>query len=297
MTSDLLRLTLFVTIALVLLLALRTPLRRAFGAAIAYQAWLLVPLVAIVACLPTRTTPTLHVAAAVRTARVLAARMVPAPSLPVDVLLAVWACGVLALAIWFIRSHRAFLRAAGPLRHAGGVYFSAGDTGPASVGLWRPKIIVPHDFRQRYAPAEQALVIAHEQVHIDRRDVWANVLQAAFQCVFWFNPLVHLAARRFPQDQELACDARVMAQHPHQRRGYAEALLKSHTATPLPSGIHCHWQTHHPLKERLMHLQSTVPAFSRRSPAVAWWVCLPPAPSSVPWPRAPNRPRRPIRCR
>ena len=264
MTSELLRLTLFITIALLLLLALRTPLRRAFGAATAYQAWLLAPLVTLVACLPTRTSPTMHVPAAVRTVRVLATRMMPAPSLQVDVLLIVWACGALALAAWFIHAHRAFLRAAGPLRRVGGMDFSAGATGPASVGLWRPAIIVPHDFLQRYTASEQALIVAHEQVHIDRRDALANLLQAAFQCVFWFNPLVHLAARRFRQDQELACDARVMAQHPNRRRAYAEALLKSHTTTPLQGGIHCHWQTHHPIKERLMQLPSTLPALSRR---------------------------------
>jgi bla regulator protein BlaR1 len=264
MTSDLLRLTLFFTIALLLLLALRTPLRRIFGAATAYQAWLLAPLVTMVACLPTRTTPTMHVPAAVRTARGLATRMMPAPSLQVDLLLIVWACGALALAIWFIHVHRAFLRAAGPLLQAGGLRFSAGATGPASVGLWRPTIIVPHDFLQRYTAAEQALVIAHEQVHIDRRDALANLLQAAFQCVFWFNPLVHLAALRFRQDQELACDARVMAQCPGQRRAYAEALLKSHTTKPLSSGIHCHWQSRQPIKERFMQLQSTLPAVSRR---------------------------------
>jgi len=264
MTSDLLRLTLFSTIALLLLLALRTPLRRVVGAATAYQAWLLVPLVTIVACLPNRTTPTMHVPAAVRTVRVLATRMMPAPSLQVDLLLIVWACGALALAIWFIHAHRAFLRAAGALRQADGLHFSAGDAGPASVGLWHQKIIVPHDFTQRYTPSEQALVIAHEHVHIDRRDALANLLQAAFQCVFWFNPLVHLAARRFRQDQELACDARVLAQYPNQRRSYAEALLKSHTTMPPASGIHCHWQSRQPIKERFMQLQSIPPHLFRR---------------------------------
>jgi beta-lactamase regulating signal transducer with metallopeptidase domain len=161
MTSDLfpllpllLRLALCTAIAMVLLLALRVPLRRAFGAAAAYQAWLIVPLVAVVACLPTRATPTLHVAAAVRTARVLATRMVPAPSLQLDVLLLVWAGGALALAGVFVHAHLAFRRAAGPLRQAGGIWFSAGDTGPASVGLWRPAIIVPHDFLQRYTATE-----------------------------------------------------------------------------------------------------------------------------------------------
>lgn len=261
---SLLRLALFTTITLLILLAIRAPLRRFLGAAAAYQAWLLVPLVTVVACLPARTTPALHVAAAVRTVRVLATRMVPAPSLPVDLLLVAWTAGALALAGWFLHTHRAFWHAVGPLRQAGGVYLSAGDAGPASVGLLRPIIIVPHDFMQRYGAAEQALVIAHEQVHSARHDALANLLQAAFQCLFWFHPLVHLAALRFRQDQELSCDARVMALHPGQRRSYAEALLKSYHRAPLQDGINCHWQTHHPIKERLMQLQSSAPRLSRR---------------------------------
>jgi bla regulator protein BlaR1 len=270
---SLLRLTLFTSITVLILLAIRVPLRRFFGAGAAYQAWLLVPLVTMVACLPTRTTPVLQVAAAMRTVRVLATRMVPAPSLQIDLLLVVWAAGALALAGWFLHAHQAFRRAAGTLRQAGGVYLSAGDAGPASVGLLRPIVIVPHDFMQRYGAAEQALVIAHEQVHIARRDALANLLQAAFQCLFWFNPLVHLAALRFRQDQELSCDARVMAHHPGQRRTYAEALLKSHRRAPLQDGINCHWQTHHPIKERLMQLQSSAPRLSRRI-AGRWLVGL-----------------------
>lgn len=265
LTPWLLRLALFTTLALVLLLALRVPLRRFLGAATAYQAWLLVPLVATVACLPMHRAPVIHAAPVLRAAQVFATRIVPAPSFQVDLLLVAWAAGALVLAGWFMATHRAFRHRAGPLRREGNVYFSERRTGPASVGLFRPKIILPHDFLQRYAPDEQALVIAHEQVHIARRDAYANLLQAAFQCIFWFNPLVHVAALRFRQDQELSCDALVMARHPGQRRCYAEALLKS-CISPIPrqSGIHCHWQSRQPIKERFMQLQSSPPRLSRR---------------------------------
>jgi hypothetical protein len=124
--------------------------------------------------------------------------------------------------------------------------------------------VVPHDFTQRYSPSEQALVVAHERIHIARGDAWANLLGAVFQCAFWFNPLVHVGVRSFRQDQELACDAAVMRQHPRQRRVYAEALLKSHGAAfAFGAGINCHWQTH-PTKERLMNLQQTPPGTVRR---------------------------------
>ena len=128
-----------------------------------------------------------------------------------------------------------------------------------------PRIIVPHDFALRYTATEQLLVLVHERTHIARHDALANLLQAAFQCLFWFNPLVHLAAQRFRQDQELSCDALVVAQHPRRCRAYAEALLKAHRPhAPPTDGINCHWQSRHSTKERFMQLQSTLPGSFRR---------------------------------
>jgi beta-lactamase regulating signal transducer with metallopeptidase domain len=264
-TVALLRAALFTSLAMLLLLALRKPLRRRFGAGLAYQAWLILPLVTVAALLPGPSAPVFQAAPALHSVRAFAAQAAPAAPAQADALLLAWACGMLALAAWFVFAHRAFLRQAGGLTRSGGVFLSASGAGPASVGLFRPIIIVPHDFRERYSKLEQALVIAHEQTHIARRDALANLSAAVFQCVFWFNPLVHIGARCFRQDQEIACDAVVMQRHPRQRRAYAEALLKFHTAGPaLRAGIHCHWQNHHPTRERLMSLQLSPSGTIRR---------------------------------
>lgn len=258
LTPALLRSALFASLAIVLLLALRTPLRRWLGAGLAYQAWLIVPLVLAAANLPSRPVPVVTNAPALAPVRELALGVAPATSSQVDWLLLVWACGAAAAAAWFVLGHFAFLHRAGRLRRSGDVYFSDADVGPASVGLLHPRIVLPHDFAQRYSPREQSLVLAHERTHVARRDALANLAAALCQCVFWFNPLVHLGARRFRQDQELACDAAVMRRHPRQHRAYAEALLKCHTGPAGASaGINCHWQSPHPTKERLMSLQHT----------------------------------------
>ncbi|MDZ4048456.1 MAG: TonB family protein, partial [Pseudoxanthomonas sp.] len=82
-------------------------------------------------------------------------------------------------------------------------------------------------------------------------------------CLFWFNPLVHMAARRFRLDQELACDAAVLRRHPNQRRSYGEAMLKTQLAAiSLPLG--CHWPSRHPLKERISMLKQSAPGPARR---------------------------------
>lgn len=270
MTSELslalLRAALFTSLAMLLLLALRKPLRRRFGAGLAYQAWLILPLVTAAALLPCRPAPVFQAAPALRSVQAFAAQAAPSAPAQADALLLAWTGGMLGVAAWFVFAHRAFLRQAGRLTRSGGMFLSASGAGPASVGLFRPKIIVPHDFRERYSKLEQALVIAHEQTHIARRDALANLLAAVFQCVFWFNPLVHIAARCFRQDQEIACDAVVMQRHPRRRRAYAEALLKFHNihSAGLRAGIHCHWQNHHPTRERLMSLQLSPSGTVRR---------------------------------
>ncbi|QIL19916.1 TonB family protein [Thermomonas sp. HDW16] len=106
-------------------------------------------------------------------------------------------------------------------------------------------------------------MLIHEREHIARGDLLANACVAVLRCLFWFNPLVHFAARRFCDDQELACDERVIARHPRSRRAYGEAMLKTQIATSvLPLG--CHWGQPHPLKERIEMLKQPLPSLLRR---------------------------------
>src|SRR3546814_5490438 len=85
---------------------------------------------------------------------------------------------------------------------------------------------------------------------------------AALRCVYWFNPLLWIAADRFRRDRELACDATVVARHPHARRASGEAMVK----TPLPAmpaPLACHWFGGHPLKERIAMLKHPIPGTHR----------------------------------
>ena len=156
------------------------------------------------------------------------------------------------------------MRSLGPLLERDGIHVAAhARQGPALLGLWRPRIVVPADFATRYSGAEQQLIIAHERQHAMRRDPAANAALALLQCAFWFNPLIHIAASRCRFDQELACDEGVMARHGAQRQAYAAAMLKTQGggATALAT---CHWQSSHPLKERIMQLKRSTPGAPRR---------------------------------
>jgi TonB family protein len=136
--------------------------------------------------------------------------------------------------------------------------------GPAVIGALRPRIVLPGDFDQRFAGEARQVVLTHERVHLARGDAAINALAAGLRCLAWFNPLVHVGARRMQVDQEIACDAAVVARHPLARRLYAETLLDTLLVSrSVPFG--CHWPAAgvHPLKERVAMLQSN-PVTPRR---------------------------------
>ncbi|RYF68387.1 MAG: biotin transporter BioY, partial [Comamonadaceae bacterium] len=135
---------------ILLVLALRRPLRRAFGATIAYAAWALVPLAMLAVLLPAAQSPQLIVPVIDMQvpgdvlAGTGAVRAMPA--------LATWAvvavgCGALACALrLFVQQHR-FIRGLGSLTDRGdGVLVAQATEGlPAVVGVWRPRIVLPAD--------------------------------------------------------------------------------------------------------------------------------------------------------
>ena len=254
--------------AILLVLALGRPLRHAFGAGIGYAAWALVPLAMLAVLLPAAQSPVLVVP--VIAMRVTNALLVgneagqAIPDMATWVVIAV-AFGALASAFrLFVQQHR-FIRGLGSLTDRGdGVLVAQATEGlPAVVGVWRPRIVLPADAMDRYNAAERDLMLAHERAHVARGDLAANAVVAALRCLFWFNPLVHLAAMRFRHDQELACDQQVMRDRPDARRSYGEAMLKTQLARGvLPLG--CHWAQTHPLRERIEMLKQPLHSMRRR---------------------------------
>jgi beta-lactamase regulating signal transducer with metallopeptidase domain len=170
--------------------------------------------------------------------------------------LAVWLGGAAVYFCWQIGLYRRFLSAAlkgsALLCRTCGIAIHCGPHvgGPAAVGIVRRRILLPDDFTMRYNPAERRLVLAHEIAHHVRGDLIANGAALAFLSLHWFNPLAHRAYRAFRADQELACDATVLAHEaPELMPVYGAALVKSvHAATPAAA---CAIATATMLKRRL----------------------------------------------
>lgn len=80
---------------------------------------------------------------------------------------------------------------------------------PMVCGLLNPVIVLPEDSRL-WTVEQRESVIAHERMHIRRRDMWWQALAQVVCAVYWPQPLVWLAAAAMRKECEQACDDGVL---------------------------------------------------------------------------------------
>lgn len=73
------------------------------------------------------------------------------------------------------------------------------------LDIYLPEQILPEDEVVDYA-------VLHESMHQRHGDIWWSYLRNFLVALYWFHPLVWLAARLSREDCELACDEAVAAQ-------------------------------------------------------------------------------------
>ena len=265
------------SVAILIVAAIRKPLRRIGGARVAYVSWLLVPTSQLALLLPAPSQPLEITAAAIPQLLLGALPTAVSSNLGVAgadyaaIALVGWALGSLLMLFYVARRQRAFMRSLGPTTAMpDGTHRSASVRTPLLVGAWHPRVVLPVDFESLYDHDEGALVLAHERAHRDRGDQLVNVVATIWLCLSWFNPLMYWALGRLRFDQEVSCDAVVLAAQPTLRRRYANALLRAQIATE--SGwrapVACSWQSSHPLTERITMLKQPLPTPTRRRSAL-----------------------------
>ncbi len=243
------------SLGLLAVLLLRRPWRRFAGAQAAYALWLLPPWLAAASLLPRASLPGWALPPVLVTGPQAAAleKMSAGASLS---LAGLWTAGVLVVALLLGVLHWRYRRRLKPI--AGGHLLAPAGDSPGLLGLWHARLVLPADFRQRFDAAERRWILAHESAHARRLDNPARVLAATLASLAWFNPLAWIALALLRHDQELACDAAVMRRYPGSWRRYGLALLKLDGAHGLPPAASA-WQSHHPLKERIMLLKKAAP--------------------------------------
>ncbi|RBP48220.1 beta-lactamase regulating signal transducer with metallopeptidase domain [Roseimicrobium gellanilyticum] len=97
---------------------------------------------------------------------------------------------------------------------------------PMTWGSLRPVVLLPEEALS-WSEEEVLAAVRHEMGHIKHWDHPARLLMSVVCAVYWFNPLVWAAARRWRTAQEQASDDLVVAQEDHRAESYAMQLLNA----------------------------------------------------------------------
>ena len=91
-------------------------------------------------------------------------------------------------------------------------------------GVMRPRLLLP-ETSEAWPEERRRVVLLHELAHAWRWDYATNLLTRLACAVWWFNPLVWMAARRMAAERERACD-NIVLNHGANPAEYAEQLLE-----------------------------------------------------------------------
>lgn len=197
-----------------------TSLLRQRSADLRHRIWLAALVGFTVLLIPIAPPQTLRIvvdtsAAGIGTARVSARSVFVLPmlwSVIAALLLLRWGAGI-------FRLHRITRRS----RQANGFRVSDAISTPMTWGAIRPVILFPA-YVEDWPVEQRDVVIRHERAHIQRRDwLWQGFAQV-MTAVFWFHPLVWLAAAQMRQEAEHAADDATLATGVH-ASDYADRLI------------------------------------------------------------------------
>lgn len=94
---------------------------------------------------------------------------------------------------------------------------------PFTWGLFHPTVLLPAEARQ-WSRKHLEFALAHELAHVKRLDYLTQTTAQVACALFWFHPLVWLAASEIRKERERACDD-IVLNLGHWATDYAEFLL------------------------------------------------------------------------
>jgi beta-lactamase regulating signal transducer with metallopeptidase domain len=137
------------------------------------------------------------------------------------------------------RGAYSLVRAARPVCVPSGgipVHESAAVAAPLTTGVFRPRIVLPHIWRDW--PAEKLrAVLAHEAAHVRRRDGMIALFTQVNRCLFWFHPLAWWLEREILTTSEQAADEAAIGSTAAPRV-YAQILIDMAGEVRRRGGLH-----------------------------------------------------------
>ena len=142
----------------------------------------------------------------------------------------IWLIGMFGLLLWFLTvncifyAHLRKCRVKCKIKCEVPVYVVEDLGSPCIFGIRKPAIYLNKAAGKKKAYLNY--IISHELCHYHHGDLSWSILRCFLVSVYWFHPLVWIAAYLSKQDCECACDESVMKTFNHkQRMEYGKALL------------------------------------------------------------------------
>lgn len=136
------------------------------------------------------------------------------------------------------------------------VYYSDSVNSPVLFGLLKQRLFIPRDFHASYDTEQAKLIYQHEWVHYTRQDNWSNAFAIALLVIFWFNPLCWIGYSQYRKQQEVACDAAVLAHaNRTQRIAYCRALIACVSNNHNSLSSYSYYMEKSTMKQRLNTIQ------------------------------------------
>ncbi len=98
---------------------------------------------------------------------------------------------------------------------------------PFTVGLLKPKIVIPKVVWKSYSQDELKFVVQHEQTHIRLGHLWFGLAWDILRCLLWVNPLLTIFQKQFRADLEDICDRVCIQSSGRTAHEYGLVLLKT----------------------------------------------------------------------
>ncbi len=107
------------------------------------------------------------------------------------------------------------------------IYITDMNVTPFTVGLLKPKIVLPKIMVDNYNGMELKAIIQHEQTHIRLGHLWYGFAWDILRCILWINPFLTIFQKTFRADMEDICDRVCIQNSGKTAHEYGMVLLKS----------------------------------------------------------------------
>ena len=98
---------------------------------------------------------------------------------------------------------------------------------PFATGAFNPVIVLPRDLTQQLSADQLTIVIAHELVHIRRRDLLIGWIEVLLATIWWFHPAMWWLGRSLRQTREDCCDDVLLANELVKPERYCETIIQA----------------------------------------------------------------------